>query len=54
MKLEDLKCCGNCKYLSLKQEGSCSNDNEGTFADPKPEWLCLWWEWDNLTVMARL
>lgn len=50
---DDLKCCGNCKYLSLKYEGQCANDDIGTFADPNPEWVCESWEWDRLTKEKR-
>ena len=55
-EINDLKCCGNCKYFDCDvddQEGTgtiCTKDDTGVYGDN----VCKDWETDNFSYSRRL
>ena len=60
MNIEDLKCCGNCKYMGFDNDGdvclfSMMNKRIGMNIDGfvSPDNKCDKWEFDNKTSKQR-
>lgn len=51
MKLEDLKCCGNCEHFDSARCGL--EDDRGLYF-PDPDSLCEKWTWDANTDEERI
>jgi hypothetical protein len=53
MTIDDLKCCGNCKYmkLSIAMDAICSEDHK---QDTMPYTVCRYWEFDGIIRFDRM